>query len=77
MRTAVRGLVLGTLAMAVVMMPVNYLVFDTFMGIMHLTPVFSAAVYVFAFTVPFNLLKGALSSLLAFLIYKRVSAVLK
>ena len=38
---------------------------------------FSAAFYVFAFTVPFNLLKGALSSFLAFLIYKRVSAVLK
>lgn len=77
LRAAVAGLFLGTAAMAAVMIPANYLIFDTFMKIMHLTPSFSATFYVFAFAVPFNLLKGLLSSVLAFLIYKRVSAVLK
>ena len=77
MRTAAIGLLLGTLAMAAVMIPANYLIFDTIMGIMNLTPSFSVSFYVLALCTPFNLIKGLLSSLLAFLIYKRVSAVLK
>ncbi len=76
-RTAAAGLALGTLAMTAVMIPANYFIFDISMGIMHISPSFSATFYVFAFNVPFNLLKGALSSFLAFVIYKRVSAVLK
>ncbi|MDO5296041.1 MAG: ECF transporter S component [bacterium] len=77
LRSALAGLVWGTLAMAAAMIPANYLIFDIFMEIMHIEPSFSAAFYVFAFAVPFNLLKGFLSSLLAFMLYKRVASVLK
>lgn len=68
---AILGLVLGSLAAAVTLSAANLLVLPWFLG----QPV--SPTFVLQVIVPFNLVKGALSSSLCFVVYKRVAPVLK
>lgn len=75
--SALLGLLLGTLAMTLVMIPVNLLVYPFFAWLfgfqveMELTP------FILGTVTPFNLLKGALTAALTLPVYKRFSAFLK
>ena len=69
--TAVLGVILGTMAMTSVALISNkYLIF----------PLYGLPAdwgFLFAFILPFNLIKGATNSLVAILIYKNISKLLK
>jgi riboflavin transporter FmnP len=78
---AVLSLVLGVLAMTLVMIPANLVLLPLFQKLfapttLHLSPDQLLTVLLVAVT-PFNLLKGGLTSLLTFAVYKRVSPFLK
>jgi len=65
---AVLGIILGTLAMTLVMIPANLIITPIYLGVKReivvkmLIPVI----------IPFNLLKGAISGFLTFILYKRL-----
>ena len=87
---ALWGLLCGTLAMTIAGVVINYFVllpaYSFFMGILHSFDRFdtestefpgaSVGTLVIFATLPFNLLKGALSSLITLLLYKRLSPLL-
>ncbi len=66
--TAIIGMAAGAVATAVVMAIANYYIFLPLWGI----PMEQLKTYVVRFILPFNLLKFAISSVLTFLLYKRV-----
>lgn len=70
-KAAVVGLVLGTIAMAVVMLIANLIITPLFMGVPR------AAVWgLMPFIVGFNFIKAGINSLITFLLYKRISRLL-
>ncbi len=71
-KNAVVALAAGTVVMTVVMTLANYFVFFPLWGI----PSEQVAPMLLSAVVPFNLVKGALSSLLTFLLYKKVHKLL-
>jgi len=79
--TALISLAIGTLTMTLAMIPLNLVllpVFQKFFGGQAQTLSSEAVVNLLLWVfVPFNLLKGLLSSTLTFLVYKRVSPALK
>ena len=66
---AVLGLVLGTLAMGLVMMPANHFITPAFTG----WPVAQVDALLIPGILPFNLLKAGLNSGVTFVVYKTVS----
>ena len=66
---AILGLVCGSLAMGLVMMPANHFITPIFMGVP--TEVLDALLL--PGILPFNLIKAGINSLVTFLIYKTVS----
>ena len=74
---ALAGLVLGALAMAALMIPVNLLVWPFFTWLLTGQDMPVVTSFVVATVTPFNLLKGALTGTLTFLVYKRFSRFLK
>jgi riboflavin transporter FmnP len=79
-RMAVTSLALGTLAMTLVMIPVNILIWPAFARIFLHSPEMdtkSLTNFVIGTSTPFNLIKGTVVSVLTFLVYKRFSAILK
>ncbi len=74
---AMLGLALGAVAMAAVMIPVNLLALPLFTWIFGGPETRDLATFVVVTVTPFNLVKGALSGTLTFLVYKRISAFLK
>ncbi|MCI5689814.1 MAG: ECF transporter S component [Clostridiales bacterium] len=66
---AVLGLICGTLAMGLVMMPANHFITPIFMGVP--TEVLDALLL--PGILPFNLIKGGINSVVTFLVYKTVS----
>lgn len=70
---AVIAMLAGTVAMAAVMIPANIYVFLPAWGV----PADQAMPMIVSAITPFNLVKGLLSSLITFLIYKRVGTLLK
>ena len=69
---AVLGLVLGTLAMGLVMMPTNHFITPAFTG----WPVAQVDALLIPGILPFNLLKAGLNSGVTFVVYKTVSRYL-
>jgi riboflavin transporter FmnP len=69
---ALRGLVLGIAAMTAMMILANIILTPVFFGL----PRIQVIALVLPALLPFNLLKGALSSVLTFYVYKRVRAYL-
>ena len=69
---AVLGLVLGTLAMGLVMMPANHFITPAFTG----WPVAQVDALLSPGILPFNLLKAGLNSGVTFVVYKTVSRYL-
>ena len=69
---AVLGLVLGTLAMGLVMMPANHFITPAFTG----WPVAQVDALLIPGILPFNLLKAGLNSGVTFVVYKTVSRYL-
>ncbi|MCR4398843.1 MAG: ECF transporter S component [Firmicutes bacterium] len=65
---AIAGMAAGTVAMTVVMCAANYYVFFPLWGIKGQ----AAAKAIISAAVPFNLLKGVLTSSITFIVYKRV-----
>ena len=78
-RMAVTSLALGTLAMTLVMIPANILLLPAFYRIFLDTSMNTDGLTTTVVTLitPFNLVKGSLTSILTFLVYKRFSAILK
>ena len=70
-KRAVIGLICGTLAMALIMIPANMLITTRFMGI-----TLDALMPLMPWIVLFNLIKAGLNSLVTFLVYKRISPFL-
>lgn len=68
---AIVALVAGTLAMALIMIPVNLVIQPRFYGI----PIETVKSLLIPAIIPFNLLKAGLNSLLTFIVYKAVSKV--
>lgn len=68
LRGALLALALGALASVVVMVPANYFVFMPIYGV----PREAAMPLILGATVPFNLVKGLITSVATFLLYKRV-----
>jgi len=75
--SALLGLLLGTVAMAAVMIPVNLLVYPFFAWIFGLQSDLDLTSFVLGTVTPFNLLKGALTAALTLPVYKRFSSFLK
>lgn len=76
---AALALALGTLAMALVMIPANLFLYPLFTSWIlgeALDPAKLRGLVLVAVT-PFNLIKGTLSGLVTFAVYKRVSSVLR
>jgi riboflavin transporter FmnP len=69
---ALTGLLVGIVAMTVIMIPANLIITPLFMGV----PVAAVQALILPAIVPVNLLKGLLSALLTFVLYKRVSPFL-
>ena len=69
---AITALVLGAAAMTLIMIPTNYIILPIW-GI----PKEAVAGFVFKISTPFNLVKGALSSVFTYLFYKRVKSILE
>lgn len=74
---AALALLLGTLAMAVVMIPANMLVYPLVLWLLGAPGGPPVLEFVLAVVTPFNLIKGAVSGTLTFLVYKRLSNLLK
>jgi riboflavin transporter FmnP len=66
---AIVGLVIGSLAMAAVMLPANHFITPAFMGVP--TDVLDALLL--PGILPFNLIKAGINSVITFLVYKTVS----
>jgi riboflavin transporter FmnP len=71
-KAAVIGLAIGVLAMTAVMVPANLIVTPAFMGV----PIDAVKALLLPAIVPVNLIKGAISALATFLIYKKISPFL-
>lgn len=68
---AVWAVVIGTLAMAAVMVPANYFITPFFMGVPA-----SAITALLPFIIVFNLIKAGVNGAITFILYKRVSKFL-
>ena len=67
-RGAILGMILGTLAMTLIMIPANLMVTPLYLGVER-----EAVVKILIpFIIPFNLLKGIISGFLTFILYKRL-----
>jgi riboflavin transporter FmnP len=75
--SALLGLMLGTVAMAALMIPVNLLVYPLFAWVFGIQSDLDLTTFVLGTVTPFNLLKGALTALLTLPVYKRFSSFLK
>lgn len=65
---AILGMILGTLAMTLIMIPANLIVTPLYLGVER-----EAVVKILIpFIIPFNLLKGIISGFLTFILYKRL-----
>jgi len=71
-KRAVIGLICGTLAMTLIMVPANMLITPTFMG-MPLEGLMPFMPWI----VLFNLVKAGINSLVTFLVYKKISPLLR
>lgn len=69
---AIMGLILGTLAMTAIMIPANLLITPLYMGV-NRTIVMQLLLPAI---IPFNILRGVISSVLTLVIYKRISLFL-
>lgn len=69
---AILGLILGTLAMTIIMIPANLIITPLYLGVSRdiVSQLLLPAI------IPFNLLKGLISSVLTLLIYKKISTFL-
>ncbi|MCJ7788882.1 MAG: ECF transporter S component [Candidatus Atribacteria bacterium] len=65
---AILGMILGTLAMALVMIPANLII----MPILYKFTRETVANWLIPFIIPFNLIKGTISGFLTFILYKRL-----
>jgi len=74
---AMLGLALGAVTMAAVMVPVNLMALPLFAWLFGGVAKSDLVAFVLVIVTPFNLVKGALSGVLTFLVYKRISAFLK
>jgi riboflavin transporter FmnP len=71
-RSAVIGLICGVLAMTAVMIPANLIVTPAFLGV----PVDAVKPLILPAIIPVNLIKGAISAVATFFIYKKISPFL-
>ena len=69
---AMVGLILGTLAMTAIMVPANIIITPLYLGV----PREMVFKLLLPAIIPFNLLKGFISSLLTLLVYKKISLFL-
>ncbi len=74
---AMLGLALGAVTMAAVMVPINLMALPLFAWLFGGVAKSDLVAFVLVIVTPFNLVKGALSGVLTFLVYKRISAFLK
>lgn len=70
-KNAILGLVLGTLAMVLVMIPANMLITTRFMGL-----TLEALMPFMPWIILFNFIKAGVNSVVTFLVYKRISPFL-
>ena len=70
-KTAILGLVLGTLAMVLIMIPANMLITTRFMGL-----TLEALMPFMPWIILFNFIKAGVNSIVTFLVYKRISPFL-
>jgi len=80
-KMAIAGLAAATIAMTVLMLPVNYLVLNLLPFFFPaLKEVFSqekTMLFIWAGAFPFNMIKGIITSIITIIIYKRISNFLK
>jgi riboflavin transporter FmnP len=67
-RGAILGMILGTLAMTLIMIPANLIVTPLYLGVERE----AVAKILIPFIIPFNLIKGTISGFLTFILYKRL-----
>ena len=65
---AILGMILGTLAMTLVMIPANLIIMPIYLNI----PKEVVANWIVPFIIPFNLIKGVISGFFTFILYKRL-----
>jgi riboflavin transporter FmnP len=71
-KAALIGLIFGVLALTAVMIPANLIVTPIFLG----APVDAVKAMILPAIIPVNLIKGAISAVVTFLIYKKISPFL-
>jgi len=78
---AIAGLIAGTIAMTLFMLPANYLILTVLPFILpQLGKILSmdrALIFLFTGTLPFNILKGTITSVFTFFLYKKISNFIK
>ena len=72
-KTAVTALITGVIVATIVMCIMNLIVTPKYMG----APVSAVAAMIPTVIIPFNLLKAGINSLVTFLVYKRISGLLR
>jgi len=68
---AIVGLICGTLAMTLIMVPVNLIIQPNFYGV----PLETVKSLLIPAIIPFNLIKAGLNSVVTFIVYKSISKV--
>lgn len=74
---AIKALVCGSLAMVILMIPINYYVYPYLVLVFKADGAPAAGTYVVAMVTPFNIAKCFLSSLITLYTYKRMSGFIK
>lgn len=78
---AIAGLIAGTISVTLFMLPVNYLILTVLPFILpQLGKILSmdrALLFLFTGTLPFNILKGTVTSVFTFFLYKKISNFIK
>jgi riboflavin transporter FmnP len=72
MKHAIIGMGVGVLAMTAIMIPANLIITPAFLG----APLSAVKALILPAILPVNLMKGVLTAILTFLLYKRVSPFL-
>lgn len=68
-KNAILGLIAGTIAMTLIMIPANLIITTNLYGV----PIEVVKATLFTVTIPFNLLKAGINSVITFIIYKPIS----
>ena len=72
-KSAIKGLIIGTLLMSLIMVPTNYVI----VKYIYIVENINILSYILYAIVPFNILKGLVNSIIVLFIYKKIGSFLE